>query len=86
MEVGSKETDFVYALCGVMHVDDFKTTIFIACRENEGVVVDIFCMSGSDIGGLNKGNAIISAGVLIDVGLDFVVGVDDFIGVVADGE
>ena len=86
MEVGSKETDFVYALCGVMHVDDFKTTIFIACRENEGVVVDIFCVSGSDISGLNKGNAIISATVLVDVRFYFGVGVDYFIGVVVDGE
>ena len=86
MEVGGKETDSVYALCGVMHVDDFKTAILIARRKNEGMVVGIFSTSGSHVRGLDKGNAIISATVLVDVRFYFGVGVDDFIGVVVDGE
>ena len=84
--IGGEETDFVYSLRCIVHIDDFEATIFVAGREDECLIVDIFDMSRTDIGRLHERYTVVRAAVLIDIGFDFSGGVYHLAGVIADGE
>jgi hypothetical protein len=86
MVIGGKEPDFVYSLCGIVHIDNLETTILIACREYEVLVVCILQVSGSDICRLYLVYIIIGTAVLVDIGFHLCGGGDYLVAIVIDGE